>query len=71
MLEYNIIIENVLNINLKYFLSKIELLKNTSNYKNKGPYIYCAVKRRLNIKGSTILLPIYIIQEYLNAQKNY
>ena len=45
------------NLNLKYFLSKIDLLKNTSNYKNKGPYIYCAVKRRLNMKGSTFFLP--------------
>ena len=44
------------NLNLKYFLSKIDLLKNTSNYKNKGPYIYCAVKRRLNMKGSTFFL---------------
>ena len=35
------------NFNLKVFLSKIDLLKNTNNYKIKGPYIYCAVVRNL------------------------
>ena len=44
---------NILNLNLIYFLSKIELLKNSSNYKKKGPYIYCAVTRPLAFKGSS------------------
>ena len=35
------------NFNLKVFLSKIDLLKNTNNYKIKGPYIYCVVVRNL------------------------
>ena len=37
------------NFNLKKFLSKINLLKNTNNYKIKGPYIYCAVVRKMNM----------------------
>ena len=37
------------NFNLKIFLSKINLLKNTNNYKIKGPYIYCAVVRKMNL----------------------
>ncbi len=36
-------------MNLRYFISRIDTLKKTSNYKKKGPYIYCAVKRLLNL----------------------
>ena len=43
-----------ININLKLFLSRINLLKNTFNYKQKGPYIYCVVKK--NLKNSSISL---------------
>ena len=38
-----------LNMNLNYFISKLKILKNSPNYKNKGPYIYCAVSRFLNL----------------------
>ena len=41
-----------ININLKIFLSRINLLKNTINYKQKGPYIYCVVK--MNLKSPSI-----------------
>ena len=36
------------DMNLRNFLSRIDKLKNTPNYKKKGPYIYCVVKRELN-----------------------
>ena len=39
---------NYENFNLKVFLTKINSLKNTDNYKLKGPYIYCAVVRKIN-----------------------
>ena len=41
--------EKFVDINLKEFLSKIKLLKQKPNYNKKGPYIYCAVQRGLNI----------------------
>ena len=34
---------------IKQFLSKIHSLKTTVNYKQKGPYIYCAVKRDIRV----------------------
>ena len=38
-----------LDISLKEFLSKIDCLKKTLDYKKKGPFIYCVVKRDINI----------------------
>ena len=41
--------EKLTDINIKQFLSKIHSLKTTVNYKHKGPYIYCAVKRDIRV----------------------
>ena len=35
-------------VSLNEFLLKIEQLKASDNYKSKGPFIYCAIKRKLN-----------------------
>ena len=40
--------EKLIGINIKQFLSKIDLIKNTVDYKKKGPYIFCAVTRDIN-----------------------
>ena len=45
--ETGISLEFLNNINLKKFSSKIFSLKNAFNYKEKGPYIYCIVKKDL------------------------
>ena len=42
-------LDNFFNMNLDYFISILSTLKNLPNYKNKGPYIYCAVTRFLNL----------------------
>ena len=34
-----------LDITLKEFLSKIDFLKQTPDYKQKGPFIYCVIQR--------------------------
>ena len=51
--------EILTDISIKQFLSKIDLLKNTSNFKEKGPYIYCAVKRDLKTLFGGILDSYY------------
>ena len=50
--NFNKALFNFENFNLKIFLSKINLLKDTDNYKIKGPYIYCAVVRKINIDNN-------------------
>ena len=63
---------NILNLNLIYFLSKIELLKNSSNYKKKGPYIYCALQGHWLLKAFLFFQhSICIMLGYLSVQKNY
>lgn len=44
--------EKLTDINIKQFLHKTHLLKTTANYKQKGPFIYCAVKRELRVPDS-------------------
>ena len=60
---------NLDNINLNIFLSKVNLLKNTDNYKSRGPYIYCAVTRKLNWGNDETIQEIKEIKE--NYCKNF
>ena len=46
---------NSVHIDLNKFLSKIDILKNTDNYKSIGPYIYYAIKRELKCIVSEFL----------------
>ena len=48
-----------LDIDLKEFLSIINILKNMPDYAQKGPYIYCVVKRNLNIKNISSFLNLF------------
>ena len=56
--------EKLTDINIKQFLSKIHSLKTTVNYKHKGPYIYCAVKR--DIRVPEIISDFSSFLNYLN-----
>ena len=40
--------ELYLDITLKEFLLNIDFLKQTPDYKQKGPFIYCVVQRDIN-----------------------
>ena len=48
--------ENGDNINLKEFLSNINQIQNTFNYKLKGPFIYCAVQKKFQPHPNTSFL---------------
>ena len=54
--------ENEDNKNLKEFLSSINQIQNSSNYKLKGPFIYCAVRKKLQIFPNSSIL--YLINCY-------
>ena len=50
--------EKITDINIKQFLHKTNSLKTTVNYKQKGPFIYCAVKRELRLDYFKDLSPL-------------